>query len=532
MRILVYSETSATNLQSRLGTAEYSYFFVLREFIPVLESLGDVQVVEHPEDEVDAVYLDCSRRGEPCVFLSFSPPHRTLLNLQCPTIPVFAWEFDSIPHETWLGRPEEDWGWVLRQLGQAITHSISTVRAAYRVLEPDYPLLNVPAPVWDTFGCLRDSKRYSGSWQVQGRGTIFDTGVLDLSMFLRASPGHWHAVVHGLPTPHDDPELESSIRNELDVIHRRFTASDLSPEEQPMAPRLPSEGQQLVIPAPGLPARKRIFDRQWWKIGKRYAMAWYLGVAVPRRASQAGEPAQPEPLPESVPDDSVPLALFQSASFALELDGVVFTSVFNPYDGRKNWQDMLSAFCSAFSDKEDAVLLFKLTHRACTQPIVEMLRYLARLPAFSCRVILLHGYLDDTDYQAMVSATAYVVNASYGEGQCLPLMEFLSCGKPAIAPKHSGMVDYIDECMAFVVDSWDEATGWPHDPRFATRTCRQQVSWTSLRNAFTEAYHAYLNEPDRYMAMSDYAIERMRQHCSREVVKGKLKPFLEAAACA
>lgn len=513
MKILVYSETSAANLQSRLGTAEYSYYFVLREFLPVLQTLGEVQVLERPQDEVDCIYLKCRAEGEACVFLSFSPPHRTLLDLQCPTIPVFAWEFDSIPYESWLGRPEEDWSWVLRQLGRAITHSISTIKATYRVLEPSYPLLNAPAPVWDAFASLRALPRHRGPWQVQGRGTLFDSAALDLPMFLNACPEHWHAVVHGTPMPDETPEIDERRYAELDVIHRRFAAESVLLDEPPA---LPQESQQ--------PPRRRLLDRQWRQIAKRYAAAWYTSVVKPRPAAsvEKDEPAV---------DELVPTELFQAEPFELALNGVVFTSVFNPYDGRKNWQDLLSAFCSAFADRDDAVLLFKLTHRACTSAIVDMLRHLARLPAFRCRVILLHGYLEDADYQALVSATAYVVNASYGEGQCLPLMEFLSCGKPAIAPDHSGMTDYIDPQMAFVVDSWAEATGWPQDPRFATRTCRRQISWTSLRQAFEQAYATYQQQPEQYALMSEYAIERMRQHCSRDVLREQLKPFLEAAVC-
>ncbi|MDG9925186.1 MULTISPECIES: glycosyltransferase [unclassified Pseudomonas] len=512
MRILVYSETSASNLQSRLGTSEYSYYFVLREFLPVLRALGEVQVMENPQDEVDPIYLECRAKGEACVFLSFSPPHRTLLNLQCPTIPVFAWEFDSIPNEAWLGRPEEDWSWVLRQLGFAVTHSVSTIDAAYKVLESSYRLLNAPAPVWDAFAGLRELPRQQGPWLIRGQGALFDSRVLDLPSFLDAKPDYWHSQVHGTSMPKAELEAEERRRVELEVVHRRF--GEGASYEATAA---------LNIHNPP----RRLLDRSWWQISKRYAVTWYTSVLadmLPRTAQslKSGRP---------ISDGNVPAALFQAAPFELVVEGVVFTSVFNPYDGRKNWQDLLSAFCNAFAERDDAVLLFKLTHRACTSPIVDMLRYLARLPAFRCRVILLHGYLDDADYQALVGATAYVVNASYGEGQCLPLMEFLSCGKPAIAPDHSGMMDYIDNQMAFVVESWDEATGWPHDPRFATRTHRKQISWTSLREAFVEAYTIYHEYPERYAAMSEYAIERMRQHCSRDVLAVKLRPFLEAASC-
>lgn len=133
----------------------------------------------------------------------------------------------------------------------------------------------------------------------------------------------------------------------------------------------------------------------------------------------------------------------------LQLDGVVYTSVFNPYDGRKNWKDMISAFCTTFREVSDATLVLKLTHHDIANALTDMLHHLYKNQFYRCRIVLIHGYLADADYEALVQATSYVVNSSYGEGQCLPLMEFMSCGKPAIAPVNTAMADYISGDNAF-----------------------------------------------------------------------------------
>src|SRR5690554_7629869 len=117
-----------------------------------------------------------------------------------------------------------------------------------------------------------------------------------------------------------------------------------------------------------------------------------------------------------------------------------------------------------------------------------MLLTLARMPRFACRIIIIHGHLDKDSYTKLIQATDFFVNASHGEGQCLPLMEYLSCGIPAVAPQHSALADYIDEDIAFVVNSWADATMWPHDPRIAYRTLRQQIDWTSLCKAYRAAF--------------------------------------------
>lgn len=72
MLIIIYSETNQSNILENLGKPEYSYYFVLKEFRPVLERLGRVVEVTRPDDEVDQFYADCLARGEDCVFLSFS----------------------------------------------------------------------------------------------------------------------------------------------------------------------------------------------------------------------------------------------------------------------------------------------------------------------------------------------------------------------------------------------------------------------------------------------------------------------------
>ena len=45
---------------------------------------------------------------------------------------------------------------------------------------------------------------------------------------------------------------------------------------------------------------------------------------------------------------------------SLVLDGIVYTTIVNPFDPRKNWQDTLSAFLLALGDRADATLVVKV----------------------------------------------------------------------------------------------------------------------------------------------------------------------------
>ena len=419
MLIIIYSETNQSNILESLGKPEYSYYFVLKEFRPVLARLGRVVEVTRPDEEVDQLYADCLERDEDCVFLSFSPPHRTAAHYACPTIAVFAWEFSTIPTESWQGEPRHDWRVVLGATGMAITHSSFTVKAVREVMGADFPITAIAAPVWDRFaarGAVLAKRAVVDHLRLQLRGLLIDSRMIDLQPY--GPPAHRVGTPLGLEGPPRDHELF--------------------------------------------------------------------------------------------------------------LDGVIYTSVFNPYDGRKNWTDMISAFCATFRDVLDATLVLKLTHHDITDALNDILHHLYKNQPFRCRIVLIHGYLADADYERLVEATRYVVNSSYGEGQCLPLMEFMSCGRPAIAPLNTAMADYIDHDNAFVVDSTEELTAWPHDPRAAYRTLRYVTDWDSLCSAYRASYDVAKNDPERYRRMSAHAVLSLEKFCSQANAEQRLRGFFEA----
>src|SRR3954471_5236654 len=123
MRFLLYSRYSENVIQNHLGDTEYGYFFVLRAFQRVLADLGSVEVVRDPETEVDPIYKACRTNDEPCFFLPFAPPPRLPLALECPTVPVIAWGFSTIPDGAWDDDERHDWRFVLGRIGRAITLS-------------------------------------------------------------------------------------------------------------------------------------------------------------------------------------------------------------------------------------------------------------------------------------------------------------------------------------------------------------------------------------------------------------------------
>jgi glycosyltransferase involved in cell wall biosynthesis len=204
--------------------------------------------------------------------------------------------------------------------------------------------------------------------------------------------------------------------------------------------------------------------------------------------------------------------------------------VFCPYDGRKNWEDLVTAFCMAFAHRPDATLVLKLVHHNNALAGAMIANLLNKLPPHKCQIIAIDRFLNEHEYEALMAATTFVVNCSFAEGQCLPLMEFMSFGKPAVAPQNTAMVDYIDAQVAFIVRSSPELCCWPHDPRWVFRARRYRIDWQSLVDAYHASYAVAKYDPQRYEQMSRDAIERLRGHCSEGLVHAGLQQFVEDAS--
>lgn len=211
----------------------------------------------------------------------------------------------------------------------------------------------------------------------------------------------------------------------------------------------------------------------------------------------------------------------------VKLDGVIYTSMFDPADGRKNWHDLLTGFCYAFREAEDATLVLKMVKTASLDYRRDLFLLLARLKPYKCRVVAMNGFLEDADYDTLIASTTYYVNTSHCEGLCMPMMEFMSAGKPVVAPRHTAMMDYIDESAAFIVGSTPEHNVWPGDPRYLFATMRERIRWDTLVDAYRESYRVAKEDPKRYAEMGQNAANIIRSCCSDEIVRDKLKAAID-----
>lgn len=508
MNFILYSDVNDSSISASLGRPEYSYYFVLKAYRPVLESLGRVHVAGSVAD-VDVIYRQLLAAGEDSVFLSFTPPQKTPVDLQCSTICVVAWEFDSIPDEQWDDDPRQDWTRMLARHGRIITLSSHTATAIRRAMGEAFPVLVLPTPLWDSFATIRQQHQpmpVNPGTALAIKGCIFDSRTLGLS------------ADSLLPVPLTAEE-EAALAAELEAarpppltLKRRLIIA-----RHYLRLWLLNAGEQQAEPV----HRVKFLSNWYWE-GVRDllpdAVHDWLEQRLPAVCAAPPLPIV-EPVPRNLPDTS--------SVVETQVDGVIYVSVFNPKDGRKNWHQLITAFCWAFRETADATLVLKITQNDLTLYYDELMTLLAQLTPFACRVVVLHGYLDDGQYARLYQAASFYVNASRCEGLCLPLMEFMCSGKPVIAPDHTAMQDYIDDSVAFVVKSSEEPSIWPQDSRLIYRTLRHRPDWGSLKTAYERSYRMATTQPQAYHCMSAAAVERMQQYCGLSEVQTRLSNFFQ-----
>ncbi|MBB6340543.1 glycosyltransferase involved in cell wall biosynthesis [Pseudomonas fluvialis] len=483
MIILVSSKISQKNIHDSLGKPEYSYYFLMKDFLPALERVGRVFHVQS-EEEVEALHDCFTNLGEEIVFLSVSPPHQTPLGLKCPTICLFAWEFDSLPNVAWDGNPKNDWRYVFSRIAGVISTSRETAQLVSQAAPAQLPVTAMPAPIWNRYAALGKAVGHEPALaerHITFHGIVIDSAVLGLS-------------------------ADGLVSNALE------THGETTPKEP-----LLSRTEQHKLEAPQTLRALARFTRQIFR-DWRNELATIDDTIAKVTTSPVSEtlaPAKPKHQPEQ--------------EQVISVAGVVYSAVLNPADGRKNWVELITAFCWAFKETDNATLVLKMTHHDLEYYRVVLVTLLSRLSPFRCRVVVLHGFLDDAQYQGLIAASTYYVNASTGEGLCLPLMEFLAGGKPAIAPKHTAMADYINDDLGFVLKTSLEPACWPHDPTGMLHTHKHRLNWQSLMEAFRYSHAVATSTTPHYRNLSGQAYQKMRQFASIEAIAPQLTSLFEKA---
>ncbi len=565
MLFYCYSEVTDSTIESRLGDADYSYYFVLKFYIPLLEKIGSVQIVNRLDEAFVAECRQTVGEGKECYLLAFAPPHKIPYDLPCPVIPVFAWEYSSIPNREFISDPRDSWCYALEHFGQALTHSSYAKQVVKHDIHQDFPIECIPAPLWDTCKTLREQS--SSRSAIKNCSITLGTAVIDSRDFTIESESI--APANRIARPVNPASTEQDSCNNIHIEFGQsnpdvwmvgfYPAEPWGAWSKTSSPwiMLPSVVSGLVririsMNAHGKNAGRTInmqIGDQCIALEPKIEMSEFefeLEIHQPSNfiafsnldLSAKRSPTDPRTIAIGLGSLSIE-SLSQKASsentapqanvveHEIVLSGVVYTSILNPRDGRKNWEDIVTAFCLAFRDRSDVTLILKMTYKDMSGYLEDVFALLCQLHPFQCRIVVVHGYISSQEYASLITSTSFIVNASRSEGQCLPLMEYMSCGIPAIAPDNTAMADYINSDNAFIVESSPEPHYWPHDPQQIFTTLWYRPSWESLHAAYLNSYAVACGDPQEYAAMSKHAWQSQFEYCSSEKLAVRLEAFLK-----
>lgn len=480
-RVLIVSTPVQDGLlKESLGQEAYSYHFVYRAYKPLLEKWARVVEVRRPESQVNYQFYKARRRGTPAHHLAFFPPHLMYVASGGPTIGVVAWEFSTVPDCGFANNLRNNWIQVLNQLPMIVTLceftkqtlAASGVHAPIFVLQPPVgePYFSVPG--WTAGNTAQLSCR---AFELTGQGTP------------SAPPADPGGAEGGVPPGFGDPTPQQTRRQKMRAFYHR--------------------GKKIYYAAVH-PLMPPLCNRVALKL------AHLMKDRV--RGDQL--------LPETAA--ATPVA-------QLKLSGIVYTTILSTFDRRKNWTDILTAFLTAFIDREDVTLVMKLVAptNLMEQSLKGVAAYYESLGIrHRCRVVVIGDYLSQEQMLELTRATTFYVNASRAEGLCMPLQDYLAAGRPAVAPRHTAMLDYFDGGVGFVVGSGIEPTTWPHDPRGFMTTTWQRIDWQSLHDQLVASYEMVMRRPEAYRKLSAEARRRMAGYAGTAAVEPRVREVLEAMA--
>lgn len=502
---LVSTTPVAGDARGLMGAPAYSYYFVLEALAPVLERLGAWKLVDHPESRLAFAAARARAEGFRPIHLAINPLQDVYLSPAMPNVVFPFWEFPEIPSRDFGDDTRQNWVRTCRAASLALTACEFTARS-FRRAGVRRPVSVVPIPLEPAaFDLSAWDIRHS--WTFTCRHDVYGPQPLDAA---ERTP----AVVE---------PIEGTIQGRVWQFARRgFRRVEpwIDPETVGALVRLKAR----LAKSRGVPLGELAFAavRSGYR---RHVRRWLSQEALERiSAAKAGALALLGREPTFTPDpplDSKELTLG---------GGLVYLTIFNIGDPRKNYHDILTAFLIAFHDRPDVTLVIKLaTNLVHERNHANVLRahYEALGLSHRCRVVVITEFLSEEQMSRLFRATTYYVNASHAEGACLPLMRALAGGRPAIAPNHTAMADYMDDHVGFVLRSHPEPTHWPHDPEKRLETSRRRLVWSDLRDAFLESAEVADHRPERYAALAAAARARLARHASRAAAEDALRAALE-----
>ncbi len=566
---LVSTTGCARGIAGSLGSAAYSYYFVLEALAPVFEKLGTWRLLDRPESSLPFAAAKAEAEGYQPIHLALHPPQDVYLTPALPNVIFPFWEFPDLPDRDFGHDTRQNWTRVCSRADMIITACQFTADAFQRA-GIKCPIGVVPVPLKPEHFAVPDWTP-TESWTHNCRHLTWgdppaaplklDASQIEEEMLAEAMA---QAELEAMAA---DDELASAgeMIVEETIIEETVVEEVIMPAE-PAAPAprmgmkkrtymvarkvfrkvypwlgertltriaktrhyvLESAGRDPRTFAP-LPGPKPGLTRLGYAVARdtyRLHVKRWLSPAALQKITEVKENALQAVGHEPVmaPDPLLP-------AHPLTLSGLVFTSIFNLGDRRKNHLDLLTAYLLAFRDRPDVTMVIKLAtnpKREHHEVAIFRQMYHGLGIQHRCRLVLITDFLTDQGMADLMRVTTFYVNTSKAEGACLPLQQSLAGGRPSLAPDHTAMADFMDNEVGFVLGTNPEPTYWPHDPEMRIETTWNRLVWSDLHDRLLDAANLVETDFPGYQQKATAARARMKGYASREIVAHALAEALK-----
>ncbi len=465
-----------------MGVEHYSYAVSMNAYKPYLSSFAEVITLDNPASQVDYYYRKISEQGGSCLHLAFGQPVGIYVSRKCPTLGVIFWEFPDIPNEEIQGVLRHNWLKAISGLKGLIVHSRENL-VSFRKAACDLPIGLWRTPIPDQYFNI-------GAWK-NGQNITINAPIIEIckmgiSLNYKENAASYDDLYTKLSILHFKQALKQVWHTFVHMMGMFITR------------KIPERVKQFT--------KKTFFN-----LLKTSKAAYHSTLAANNQKLKTGSAI-------SVKDN-----LCQ-----LEISGIVYTTLLNSNDGRKNWSNLIKGFVWAFKGKKEVTLIIKLIDTSNTVPnsIKKIKNYIENLGVYNGpKIILLAGYLNDESMRKLALATTYYINLSHAEGQCLPLNEYLAAGRPAVCPCHSSLQDFVSPEYCFIIDSYKSPTYWPHNPPHL-RTTWSEINMESYMQNLNLSYSLAIENYPKYLEMSHASRNAMIEYFDKSKLQSKISDFI------
>jgi glycosyltransferase involved in cell wall biosynthesis len=174
----------------------------------------------------------------------------------------------------------------------------------------------------------------------------------------------------------------------------------------------------------------------------------------------------------------------------LESDRFVFLYVFDANSSieRKNPEAVIRAFARAFTEKDAASLVLKVSNADRLEHRQRLRRLLAEArERLGCRVRVLTENLSRRGILQLLSAVDCYVSLHRAEGFGYTCAEAMAYGRPVVATRYSGNLDFMTDENSFLVDAREVLVDHPEGP-FQRGSVWAEADISSAASILREVY--------------------------------------------